>query len=143
METITVKCICNDEMPIYAHETDAGADLRVKESVTLRPLERKIIGSGVHIDVPEGYVALVFPRSGMASRQGVTLANAVGVIDCGYHGEIGLPLLNSGTKTVTIDKYTRVAQLVIVPYVKADFVKTEMFERSERGTGGFGSTGVE
>lgn len=143
MNNVLVPCICeNGCMPNYAHATDAGADLVTNKAVALRPGERKIVGSGVRIDVPKGYVALVFPRSGMASKQGVTLANAVGVIDCGYHGEIGLPLLNIGSFEVYVRKGTRVAQIVLVPYARMELAPVDQFEESERGEGGFGSTGV-
>lgn len=143
MNNVSIPCICEDGcMPNYAHFTDAGADLVTNQAVSLKPRARAIVGSGVKIDVPEGYVALVFPRSGMASKQGVTLVNAVRVIDCGYHGEIGLPLLNVSGHEVYVRKGTRIAQVVLVPYAKMRLTPVEQFEESERGDGGFGSTGV-
>lgn len=130
------------EAPAYAHKGDAGLDLRITEAVTLESLERKTVGCGIAVEIPEGCVGLLFPRSGLASKQGIALANGVGVIDSGYRGEIGVSLINEGYKAVTLEAGTRVCQLVVMPYVPCTVVQVDELEETERGFGGFGSTGV-
>lgn len=131
------------EVPEYAHEGDAGLDLRVTEAVTLAPMQRSVVGCGLAVEIPSGCVGLVFSRSGLASKQGIALANGVGVIDSGYRGEVRAPLINQGRDTVTLEAGTRVCQLVVMPYVPCELVPTDELSDTERGAGGFGSTGVE
>lgn len=129
--------------PTYAHEGDAGMDLRTTESCTLRPLERKLLHSGISMQIPEGYFGAVVPRSGLALKRGISLVNTPGIVDSTYRGEIGMCVVNLSTETVTIEKGERVAQIVFQPYAKMDLVKTVSLDDTERGAGGFGSTGTK
>lgn len=140
---LNVKVADGMEIPSYAHDGDAGLDLRITRGVTLEPGERATVSTGLAIEVPTGCVGLVFPRSGLSSNKGVTLVNSVGVIDSGYRGEIGACLINLGSETVRLRKGDRVCQLVIVPFVPCTLVPTEELSDTERGSSGFGSTGVE
>lgn len=144
MEELVLKMIVEDGMtiPQYAHKGDAGLDLRIKHDVTLEPGQRLNVGTGVSVEIPTGYVGLIFPRSGLATRHGITLSNSVGVIDSGYRGEIGASLVNASDETITLDSHTRVCQMIVMPYVSCSIELVESLTDSERGTGGFGSTGV-
>lgn len=130
------------ELPRYAHEGDAGLDLRITHDVTLNPGERATVGTGLAVEIPQGCVGLVFPRSGLASKHGITLSNSVGVIDSGYRGEIGATLLNQLDETATLDAGTRVCQLIVMPFVPCELVPCEELTETERGAAGFGSTGI-
>ncbi|WP_300768498.1 dUTP diphosphatase [uncultured Bifidobacterium sp.] len=131
------------DLPSYVHPGDAGADLRTTRDVTLAPFQRDLVPTGIAIALPAGYVGLVHPRSGLAIRDGVTVLNAPGTIDAGYRGEIKVPLINlDSDSTVVLHRGDRIAQLVIQRYVEASFVRAERLPGSERGTGGFGSSGV-
>lgn len=130
------------ELPRYAHEGDAGLDLRITHDVTLRPGERATVGTGLAVEIPQGCVGLVFPRSGLASKHGITLSNSVGVIDSGYRGEIGATLLNQSDETTTLDAGTRVCQLIVMPFVPCELVPCEELTETERGAACFGSTGI-
>lgn len=130
------------ELPRYAHEGDAGLDLRITHDVTLKPGERATVGTGLAVEVPQGCVGLVFPRSGLASKHGITLSNSAGVIDSGYRGEIGATLLNQSDETTTLDAGTRVCQLIVMPFVPCELVPCEELTETERGAAGFGSTGI-
>lgn len=128
--------------PQYAQPGDAGADLLSAETVTLRPGERRLVGTGVRVALPSGTVGLVTPRSGLAARTGLSIVNAPGVIDSGYRGEIRVCLINLDPGTaVHIEEGDRIAQLVIVPFVSAEFVPVEDLDETVRGSGGYGSTG--
>ncbi|WP_440064329.1 dUTP diphosphatase [Streptosporangium sp. OZ121] len=128
--------------PSYAHPGDAGADLHAAEDVELLPGERAVVGTGLAIALPDGYAAFVHPRSGLASRHGVTLVNAPGTVDAGYRGEIRVTLINTDTKNaVRLRRGDRVAQLVIQKVEKAVFHEVDRLPGSARGAGGFGSTG--
>ncbi len=129
--------------PRYAKAGDAGMDLCSMETVCIRPHETVLVGSGIAVAIPEGYFGDVRPRSGMATKRGVTLANAPAVIDSGYRGEILLPLHNLGNEAVTVHAGERVCQMVIAPYGMASMVEVEELDESERGTSGFGSSGYE
>lgn len=130
------------EIPAYAHHGDAGLDLRVREGVWLQPHERRTVGTGVRVAIPEGYVGLVFPRSGLASKHGISLSNAVGVIDAGYRGEIGATLINHDKQPHLINKGERVCQLVVVPFATCELELVDELDETDRGEGGFGSTGL-
>lgn len=130
------------ELPRYAHEGDAGLDLRITHDVTLKPGERATVGTGLAVEIPQGCVGLVFPRSGLASKHGITLSSSVGVIDSGYRGEIGATLLNQSDETTTLDAGTRVCQLIVMPFVPCELVPCEELTETERGAAGFGSTGI-
>ena len=130
------------QAPSYAHPGDAGADLRTREDVTLAPGERRLVPTGVSIALPFGYVALIHPRSGLATKHGLTIVNAPGTVDAGYRGEIAVTLLNTDRQTpVVLARGDRIAQLVIQRVETARFVAVEELPDSVRGAGGFGSTG--
>lgn len=129
-------------LPTYAHPGDAGADLASAEDVVLAPGERRLIGTGIAVAVPEGFAAFVHPRSGLAARHGITIVNAPGTVDAGYRGEIKVCLLNTDVHApVRINRGDRIAQLVIQPVVRASFRLVGALEESVRGAGGYGSTG--
>ncbi|WP_285702866.1 dUTP diphosphatase [Microtetraspora sp. NBRC 16547] len=129
-------------LPGYAHPGDAGADLYAVTDVELLPGERAVVGTGVAIALPDGYAAFVHPRSGLASKFGVTLVNAPGTVDAGYRGEIKVTLLNTDTKDAArLKRGDRIAQLVIQRVEKASFHEVDRLPGSVRGANGFGSTG--
>jgi dUTP pyrophosphatase len=128
--------------PTYAHAGDAGADLVTAVDVELPPLGRATVPTGVSIALPDGYVAFVHPRSGLADRHGVTIVNAPGTVDAGYRGELRVTLLNTDPVTpVHLARGDRIAQLVVQRVSRARFVRAERLPGSHRGNGGFGSTG--
>lgn len=130
------------EAPSYAHPGDAGADLRAREDVVLQPGERKLVPTGVAIALPEGFVALIHPRSGLATKHGLTIVNAPGTVDAGYRGEIAVTLLNTdSTQSIELHRGDRIAQMVIQRVEHAQFIPVNELSGSVRGTGGFGSTG--
>lgn len=131
------------ELPVYATVSSAGLDLKavLDQAITLRPLERKIIGTGLKIALPEGYEAQVRPRSGLAAKHGLTVLNAPGTIDADYRGEIGVILVNLSNEAVDINPGERIAQLVIAQYTQVDWQVVESLGSTDRGEGGFGSTG--
>ena len=129
-------------LPRYQREGDAGLDLHSAEDVVLQPGERAMVGSGVAVAIPSGYVGLGTPRSGLAARVGLSFVNAPGVIDSGYRGEIRMILVNLDPKDpIEIKRGDRVAQLLIVPVMTVDVVECDELPDTERGSGGFGSTG--
>jgi dUTP pyrophosphatase len=130
------------EPPSYAHPGDAGADLRAREDVVLKPGERKMVPTGVAIALPDGFVALIHPRSGLATKHGLTIVNAPGTVDAGYRGEIAVTLLNTdATQSIELRRGDRIAQMVIQRVEYAQFIPVNELSGSVRGTGGFGSTG--
>ena len=133
----------NNPLPEYATEQSAGLDLRanIENTVTLKPLERKLIPTGLHIALPSGYEAQVRPRSGLAYKKGITVLNAPGTIDADYRGDVGVILINLSNEAVEIEPGERVAQLVIAQYTQATWVEVEELTETDRGAGGFGSTG--
>jgi len=129
-------------LPSYAHPGDAGADLVTAVDVTLAPGERALVPTGVALALPEGYVALVHPRSGLAARHGLSIVNAPGTIDAGYRGEIKVLLVNHDpAEPVELHRGDRVAQLVVQRFEHARFVEVAQLPDSARGAGGYGSTG--
>ncbi|MBC7518697.1 MAG: dUTP diphosphatase [Microbacteriaceae bacterium] len=129
-------------MPEYAHPGDAGADLVASEAVDLAPGERATIGTGVAIALPDGYVAFVVPRSGLAARHGITVVNSPGTVDAGYRGEIRVTLLNTDSAAgYAVAVGDRIAQLIIIAVAKARFIPVETLPGSQRASNGFGSTG--
>ncbi|CUR54777.1 Deoxyuridine 5'-triphosphate nucleotidohydrolase Dut [metagenome] len=129
-------------LPSYAHPGDAGADLRSSVDVTLQPFERRLVPTGVALALPVGYVALVHPRSGLAARHGLSIVNAPGTIDAGYRGEIQVCLVNlDATTPIELLRGDRIAQLVIQRHETAVFDEVDDLSATERGTGGYGSTG--
>ena len=129
-------------LPCYAHPGDAGADLCTAVDVTLAPGERALVPTGISIALPEGYVALVHPRSGLAARHGLSIVNAPGTVDAGYRGEIKVMLINHDpAAAVELRRGDRVAQLVVQRFERARFVEVDELPGSARGQGGYGSTG--
>ncbi len=134
--------IIASEVPVYAHPGDAGADLTAAESVRLQPGARALVGTGVRIALPHGYVAFVVPRSGLAAKHGITIVNAPGTVDAGYRGEIRVSLLNTDADhPYDIAVGDRIAQLIVMPVPPVRFVPVDELPDSPRGESGFGSTG--
>lgn len=130
--------------PVVAHPGDAGADLTSTEAASIPPGQRATIGTGVSIALPDGFVAFVVPRSGLAAKHGITVVNSPGTVDAGYRGEIKVTLLNTDTtSSFEISPGDRIAQLIVMPFVRARFISVDELPESERGEGGFGSTGIK
>ena len=130
-------------LPKYAYPGDAGFDLKSAEELTIGPGERKTVKCGFSMAIPEGFAGLVIPRSGLASKHGISVVNAPGLIDSGYRGEICVILLNTDkSNNFEIKAGDRIAQMMIVPFANADLVETNDLESSDRGEKGFGSSGV-
>jgi len=131
------------KLPAYETAHSAGMDLRalIDGSVTLMPLERKLIGTGLYIELPAGYEAQVRPRSGLAFRHGITVLNSPGTIDADYRGEIGVILINLSDTAFTVNDGDRIAQMIIAKHEKAEMIETEEINLTERGAGGFGHSG--
>ncbi|MBQ9204966.1 MAG: dUTP diphosphatase [Prevotella sp.] len=132
-------------LPAYATTQSAGMDLRanLEEPVTLRPMERRLIPTGLHIALPEGYEAQVRPRSGLALKHGLTVLNAPGTIDADYRGEIGVVLINLSDHDFVVNDGERIAQMVIARHEQGAFEVVETLDETERGSGGYGHTGVK
>ena len=131
------------ELPKYAYEGDAGLDLAASESLVLQPFERKLVATGLAIAIPEGYAGLVIPRSGLAIKHGISIVNAPGLIDSGYRGELKVILVNLDPETpFEIKAGDRIAQLMLVKIPSVKLQQVENLPISERGEGGFGSSGV-
>jgi dUTP pyrophosphatase len=129
-------------LPAYAHPGDAGADLHSAVDLTLEPGQRALVPTGIAMALPEGYVALVHPRSGLAARHGISIVNAPGTIDAGYRGEVQVCLVNTDPhEAFEVHRGDRIAQLVIQRFETARFVETDELPDSVRGAGGYGSTG--
>ena len=129
-------------LPAPAHAGDAGLDLSACERVELRPGERATVGTGLAVAIPEGYAGFVQPRSGLASRHGITIVNAPGLVDSGYRGELRVVLLNTdSTAPFVVEPGMRIAQLVVMPVEAAELREVDELPASERGVRGFGSTG--
>jgi dUTP pyrophosphatase len=128
-------------LPVYATSGSAGLDLRAAEAFTLKPGERALVPTGVAIALPKGFEAQVRPRSGLAVKHGVTVLNAPGTIDADYRGEIKVPIINHGAEDFVIVRGDRIAQMVIAPVTIATLMEIDRLEETERGSGGFGSSG--
>ena len=133
----------NAVVPTYGSEFAAGADLyaAIEDAVTIEANETKLIPTGLAMEIPTGYAGLVYARSGLASKRGLAPANKVGVIDSDYRGEVMVALHNHGTEAQAIEAGERIAQMVIAPFITANFIESETLEDTVRGAGGFGSTG--
>ena len=129
-------------LPSYAHEGDAGMDVRSIEELELAPGARALVHTGLVMMLPPGWEAQVRPRSGLALKHGVTVLNTPGTIDAGYRGEVGVILANFGDRPFKVSKGDKVAQVVVAPVTRAEIVETSELDETERGAGGFGSTGV-
>ncbi len=130
-------------VPTYGSEYSAGADLYAceEEAVTINPGETRLIHTGISAEIPEGFAGLIYARSGLATKKGLAPANKVGVVDADYRGEIMVALYNQSAAAQTVEKGERVAQLVITPFLKAEFLEADELSDTVRGAGGFGSTG--
>lgn len=133
----------NNQLPQYATPQSAGIDLRafLAEPIVLKPMERRIIPTGLYIELPAGFEAQIRPRSGMAIKYGITVLNSPGTIDADYRGEIGVILINLSDQDFTIENGERICQMVIARHEQAEWVEVEELNETERGAGGFGHTG--
>lgn len=131
------------DLPAYATALSAGMDLRadLKEPLTLRTLERALIPTGIHIELPAGFEAQIRPRSGLAAKHGISVVNAPGTIDADYRGEIKVVLVNLSNEPFTVEPGERIAQMVVARHERVEWELAETLEESGRGSGGFGSTG--
>lgn len=129
-------------VPTYAHDGDAGADLHAATDVTIAPGERTLVPTGLALAIPDGYVGLVHPRSGLAARHGVTIVNAPGTVDAGYRGEVLVNLVNLDPREpFTVRRGDRIAQLVVQEVARAEFIEVDSLEDTSRGDTGHGSSG--
>lgn len=135
----------NHELPNYETLASAGMDLRanITEAITLQPLERTIVKTGLFIELPIGYEAQVRPRSGLAAKKGITVLNSPGTVDADYRGEIGVILVNLSNEVFVIENGERIAQLVIAKHERAAWIEVQELSETTRGEGGFGSTGFK
>ena len=135
----------HQQLPAYATPQSAGMDLRanIEEPITIKPLERKLIGTGLHIALPEGYEAQIRPRSGLALKHGLTVLNSPGTVDADYRGEVMVLLINLSDKDFVVNDGERIAQMVIAKHEQGDFIEVEVLDETERGEGGYGHTGVK
>ena len=133
------------QLPAYATEQSAGMDLRanIDEPIVLKPMERRLIPTGLYIALPPGYEAQVRPRSGLALKHGITVLNTPGTIDADYRGEVGVLLVNLSAEPFTVNDGERIAQMVIARHETAEFELVETLDETERGAGGYGHTGVK
>ena len=142
VEVLMVQLDPGIELPSYAHPGDAGADLRTTEDFELHPGERRLVGTGIAIALPDGYAAFVHPRSGLAARHGISIVNTPGTVDAGYRGEIKVCVVNTDREAaVRFSRGDRIAQLVVQPVSTARFVPVAALDETARGIGGYGSTG--
>ncbi len=147
MDKITVKIVneSSNDLPQYATPYAAGMDLRanLKEPVTLQPLERRLIPTGIRIELPEGYECQIRPRSGLALKSGITVLNTPGTIDADYRGEIGVILVNLSDKPFTVNHGERICQMVVARHASVEWQPADNLAESNRGDGGFGHTGIK
>lgn len=135
----------NHQLPTYETLSSAGMDLRayLKAPITLGPMDRAIVKTGLFIELPAGYEAQVRPRSGLAAKKGITVLNAPGTIDADYRGEVGVILINLSSEPFTVENGERIAQMVIAKHERAEWQEVEVLSETSRGAGGFGSTGIK
>ena len=147
MDKVTVKIInkSNNPLPQYSTPYSAGMDLRanLEEAVTLQPLERKLISTGLFIELPEGYECQIRPRSGLALKHGISVLNSPGTVDADYRGEIGVILVNLSNEPFTVNPGERICQMVVARHSTVEWECVEQLAESERSSGGFGHTGVK
>ena len=144
-DKLTVRVTLEQDAALPEYETggSAGMDLRSIEGVELEPMERKLVRTGLRVSIPAGHEGQVRPRSGLALRHGISMVNSPGTIDSDYRGEIAVILINLGADAVKLERGERIAQLVIVPVRQATLRQVEFLDETERGVGGFGSTGTK
>ena len=148
MKNISVKIVNNSHHPLPAYSTidSAGMDVRAylpNGPIVLKPMERRLIPTGLHIEFPQGYECQIRPRSGLALKHGLTIVNSPGTIDADYRGEIGVILMNLSQDEFIVNDGERICQMVVKEYTRVEWVQTESLSSSERGEGGFGHTGVK
>lgn len=147
MNDVKVKIVnhSGNDLPAYATPMSAGMDLRawLDEPIVINPMQRLLIPTGVHIELPAGYECQLRPRSGLAIKHGITLVNTPGTIDADYRGEIKVILINLGEAPFTIANGERICQMVVAPYSRVEWIESDSLEQTERGAGGFGHTGVK
>ena len=147
MDIVKVKIINKSENPLpqYSTKSSAGMDLRanLSESVLLKPLERKLIPTGIFIELPDGYECQIRPRSGLAFKSGITVLNTPGTIDADYRGEIGIILVNLSSEPFVVNNGDRICQMVVARHSTVEWESVEVLEESERSSGGFGHTGIK
>lgn len=133
----------NNELPVYSTELSAGMDLRafLAEAVVLKPLERKLIPTGLFVEIPAGFEAQIRPRSGLALKKGITVLNSPGTIDADYRGEVGIILINLSNEDFVIESGERICQMIVASHETVQWNLVEILEETERGEGGFGHTG--
>lgn len=145
MKKINISAIFNEDLkPHYATPQSAGADLRadISEELVLKAGDFTMVPTGVYLELPNDYEAQVRPRSGLAAKFGVTVLNSPGTIDSDYRGEVKVILINHGKNDFVIKRGERIAQMVISPFIQAEFMKVSEIDKTDRGSGGFGSTGI-
>ncbi|MBR4437067.1 MAG: dUTP diphosphatase [Spirochaetales bacterium] len=146
MEIVKVICKAEDKefLPVYSSAEAAGADLRacVQEDIVIKPGQRYLVPTGLSIQLPVGYEAQIRPRSGLAIKHGISLVNTPGTIDSDYRGEVKIIMINHGSEDFVIHRGDRIAQLVIAPVTHGMFAMSDSLDATDRGAGGFGSTGV-
>lgn len=147
MNKVNVKIInrSNNPNPTYATEGAAGMDVRafISEPITLKPLQRVLVPTGLYVELPEGYEIQMRPRSGLALKSGITLANTPGTIDADYRGEIGVILINLSDKDFVVNPGERICQMVVTTYTQINWQDVDTINDTERGAGGFGHTGAK
>jgi dUTP pyrophosphatase len=141
MKLLFMKCRENAVIPQYANPGDAGMDICAAESAIVPPGERRVVGTGLKMQLPPGTEAQIRPRSGLALKHGITLLNTPGTIDEGYRGELRIIIINHGSDTFTVEPGMRIAQMVVAPVLRVQLAEAELLTESVRGEGGFGSTG--
>ena len=139
---VIAECV-EDQLPVYSSTEAAGADLKSNEDVTIYPGKWMLVGTGIRLEMPKGIVGLIHPRSGLALKHGITVLNAPGTIDSDYRGEIKVLLYNANTEPFDIAVGDRIAQIVIQQYLTVEFLHGRVTEDTDRGVGGFGSTGIK
>ena len=142
MVKVKIKKIKEVKTPSYAHKGDAGVDLYAAEGYLLKPMERKLVSTGIKIAIPDGYEAQVRPKSGLAIEHGISFVNSIGTIDSGYRGEIKIPCINLGNEEFEIEKGNKIAQMVFNKVEEVVFEEVDDLDETTRNEGGFGSTGL-
>ena len=143
MLKVKIKKVADVKTPSYAHKGDSGVDLYAAEDYMLKPMERKLIGTGIKVAVPHGYEAQIRPKSGLAIEHGISHANSIGTIDSGYRGEIKIPMINFGDKPYKIEKGKKIGQMVFAKVEEAEFEEVKDLDVTTRNESGFGSTGLD
>ncbi len=143
MLTVKILKVADVPTPKYAHDGDAGVDLYASESCVLKPMERKLVPTGIKLEIPIGYEGQVRPKSGLAINHGISFVNCIGTIDSGYRGEIKIPLINLGQDSFHIEKNSKIGQMVFAKVEHAQFEESRELGTTARQEGGFGSTGLK